>query len=74
MAKIRFIATIEYDADIMYGSDEEAKRWFFDDVLREGGRKGELILHTNGDLGDDIGTLRIDGKIEEDFVVQSTEQ
>ena len=61
MATLRILIALEYDAALMHGGDEdlEAKDWFFDEVLALGSKRGELILHSNGDLGDDIGTVRI---------------
>lgn len=54
MAKIKIEIELEYDADLMYGIDKDAKDWFFNHILK--GREGELILHSN-DMGDTIGDV-----------------
>ena len=63
MTKLRFTAELEYDAEIMHGGDEdpEAKTWFLD--LLKG--NGDLCLHENNEIGDEIGELRIISLVEE---------
>jgi hypothetical protein len=46
----------EYDVKTMHGDDEQAKDWFFNEILS--GVKGDLSLHSN-DIGDFIGTVKV---------------
>ena len=55
MVKLIMLIELEYDEDIMHGDDPEAVRWFREDII--GG--GMLTLHDNGELGDDLGTVRV---------------
>ena len=55
MTKLTLLIELEYDEGIMHGDDLQAVRWFREDVL--GG--GMLTLHDNGELGDDVGTVRV---------------
>lgn len=57
--KIKIEAILDFNADLMYGDDEDAKQWFFD-ILRG----QNLVLHENAEIADDIGTIQI-VKIEE---------
>ena len=56
MAKILMTVELEYDADVMYGTDDVSIAWFFDEILS--GDKGQLLLHSN-EIGDTIGTIRV---------------
>jgi hypothetical protein len=52
MRKITFVAELTYDDELMHGDDTD---WFYNEILL-----GEnLVLHDNGDLGDDIGTIKV---------------
>ena len=53
MANIRLVIELIYDDQIMYGTDPEAKEWFFDVVLGS-----QLFLHSNV-LGDCVGSVRV---------------
>lgn len=56
MAKVLMTVELDYDADIMHGSDEIAITWFFEEILSE--EKGELLLHSN-EIGDTVGSIRV---------------
>lgn len=60
LKKLRMTIELEYDADLMHGgdSDEEGKLWFYGDILNNPDPTS-LTLHDNGDLGDDIGTVKV---------------
>ena len=61
MAKLRMTIELEYDADSMYGDDNDSKEWFFGDVL---GAEGTLAL-TSMELGGDIvGTVQVISAVE----------
>ena len=63
MKKLTMTIELTYDDEIMHEDNEEAKAWFFNDVLNDP-TEGSLILHSNY-LGDEVGTVRIlsiDGK------------
>lgn len=62
MAKLRLVIELEYDAEMMHGgdADAEARRWFMEDVLMG----SCLSLNDNGDLGDQIGSVKV-LKVEE---------
>lgn len=51
--QLKIEAVITYEPDIMYGNDEESKKWFFEEILKD-----ELVLHSN-EIGDEIGTMKI---------------
>ena len=53
-ARVRIAAEINYDADLMYGDDEESKNWFLNYLLK----RGRLDVFSS-ELGDVIGTLKI---------------
>jgi len=57
MRKIILVIELEYDDEMMHWGDEdaEAKRWFDESVLGS----SKLCLHENGDLGDEVGHVRI---------------
>lgn len=54
MKTVRLVIEVEYDDEIMYDNDEDAKDWFFNSVLNT----GDLILHSN-EIGDKVGTVRV---------------
>jgi len=54
MKKIRMVVEIEYDDEVMHGTDEEAIDWFNNDILL--GKKGLLLLHSN-EIGDQVGKV-----------------
>ena len=54
MKTVRMIIEVDYDEQIMYGNDQEAKDWFFNSVLAT----GDLILHSN-EIGDEVGEVRV---------------
>ena len=58
MAKIVMTVELDYDAEAAHGgdSDDEAKAWFFGEILHE--ETGELLLHSNN-LGDTVGKVRV---------------
>ena len=58
MKKLKLEVELTYDAKLMHGGDDdkEAKDWFFKRIL--GGRKIDLILHSN-EIGDEIGTIKV---------------
>ncbi len=53
--KIRMEIELEYDSEIMHGTDPEAIDWFKNHILL--GRKGLLLLHSN-EIGDNVGKVR----------------
>lgn len=55
MKTIRLLIDLTYDNEYMHGSDPAAEWWFEEDVL--GG--GSLVLVDRGDMGDDVGNVRI---------------
>lgn len=55
MTKVRIVADLDYDDKLIHGDDLMAKGWFYEAILQ-----GEnLVLHDNGDIGDDIGKLTV---------------
>jgi len=56
MAKIVMTVELDYDAEAMHGGDDEAKAWFFGEILHE--EIGELLLHSCN-LGDTVGKVRV---------------
>lgn len=54
MRTIEVKAILTYDADIMHGSDPEAREWFYDILHGD-----DLQLADFGDLGDMIGAIKI---------------
>ena len=56
MKKIKLIIELKYDDKLMHDGDRdiEAKKWFFDDILK----KDKLILQSNL-IGDAIGTVKV---------------
>jgi hypothetical protein len=53
MAKLRLEIELIYDADVIYGDDEDGKNWFLDSIL---GSFGDLHLHSNT-VGDSVGAV-----------------
>ncbi len=51
--KLTMTIEFEYDAELMYSDDQEAKDWFFDEVLKKG-----LLLHSNV-IEDTLGPVKI---------------
>lgn len=58
MAKLRFEAELEYDADVMYADDEDGKDWFINEILRAPPGPMGLLLHSN-EMGDTIGEVTV---------------
>jgi hypothetical protein len=56
MRRLTMTIELEYDVKTMHGYDEQAKDWFFNEILS--GVKGELSLHSN-DIGDFIGVVKV---------------
>ncbi len=54
MRKVTLTIELEYDDEIMHGNDEDAEKWFFDEILTA--KHGDLILHSN-ELGDSLGII-----------------
>lgn len=54
MKRIELTIELEYDAEIMHGTDAEAKEWFFNQILHKD--EGKLYLHSN-EIGDTIGKV-----------------
>jgi len=54
MKKIKMIIELEYDDEIMHGTDQEEIDWFNKDILL--GKKGLLLLHSN-EIGDHVGKV-----------------
>lgn len=59
MARLRLTIELEYDAEMMHGYDPDSINWFMDDIL--GG--DHLSLRDSGDLGDEVGQVRVVGPI-----------
>jgi len=57
MALLRLEIDVDYDPDVVHGSDPEALAWFRDKVLVSPDVGEELILHSNC-IGDSVGTIR----------------
>ena len=55
MKKIKMIIELEYDDEMMHGTDQDAIDWFNSDILI--GNKGLLLLHSN-EIGDHVGKVR----------------
>jgi len=53
--KIRMEIELDYDDELMHGDDEEARKWFLFDILRG----NHLVLLDVGDLGDEVGRVRV---------------
>lgn len=54
MTKIKMEIELKYDDTIMHGNDEEAIKWFFEDILY----RDRLILHSN-EIGDEVGEVKV---------------
>ena len=54
--KIKLEIELDYDEKIMHGDDEDAIRWFYEEVLG-----GPLVLHSN-EIGDEVGTIKVVAK------------
>lgn len=59
MKTITITATLTYDDNIMHGTDEESRTWFFEQILLG----EELFVHSN-EIGDTVGTMRISQTLE----------
>jgi hypothetical protein len=60
MKTLKMTVELTYDDELMHSNDEEAENWFFNDIL--GGNN--LILMDRGDLGDDLGDIKILGFLQ----------
>tara|TARA_R110000824_G_scaffold382084_1_gene575162 strand:+ start:59 stop:244 length:186 start_codon:yes stop_codon:yes gene_type:complete len=60
MKTIKMTVEFTYDDESMHGDDTVAEDWFFNDIL--GGN--DLILMDRGDLGDDLGDIKILGFLQ----------
>jgi len=56
MAKMLLSIELDYDADLMHGSDPEAKKWFLN--LIRWGKPNDLTLMSN-EIGDTIGIVKV---------------
>jgi hypothetical protein len=58
--KLRLLIELDYDADLMHGDDDEAKKWFFTEVLGVDPEDEEhgLLLYS-GLVGGDIGRVSV---------------
>jgi len=54
MVKIKLLVELKYDDTAMHGDDDQAKEWFFKDILKQ----DRLILHSN-EIGDEIGEVTV---------------
>lgn len=54
MKKIKMIIELEYDDEIMHGTEQDAIDWFNNGILL--GKEGLLLLHSN-EIGDHIGSV-----------------
>lgn len=61
MKTIKLEVSFTYDNEIMYGTNEE-KEWFYNILLNN-----ELFLHENEDIGDTLGTIKIERIIKCNF-------
>ena len=48
------IIELEYDDELMHGTDQESMDWFYEYILL--GKKGLLLLHSN-EIGDELGKV-----------------
>lgn len=57
MAKIRLVIELDYDDSLMHSGDEDedARNWFFGDILADGGR----LSLSSGEIGDVIGSVKV---------------
>lgn len=61
MAKLRMTIELEYDAESMYGADDNGgKEWFFGEVL---GADSGLTLFSD-EIGDFVGTVQVISAVE----------
>lgn len=54
MKKIKLLVEFEYDDKTIHGEEQEAKDWFFNEILK----KDELTLNSH-EIGDNIGTVKV---------------
>lgn len=52
--KLKMEIELDYDAGIMHDVDEDAVKWFYNEILLGSG--GKLLLHSN-EIGDEVGKV-----------------
>lgn len=64
MKTIKMTIELTYDDDLWHSRDTDspAKEWFLDDVL-----KGEALTLWDNDVGDEIGSVKVLGDINDEF-------
>ena len=58
MAKLKMLIELDYDAEVMHGTEGDSLEWFANYVLMNTADDGRLILHSN-EIGDEVGTVRV---------------
>ena len=56
--KLKLEIELEYNPDMMHGTDAESIAWFVEKVLKNPDEGEELILHSNC-IGDAIGVCKV---------------
>jgi len=56
--KLRLEVEVEYDGDVMHGTNPESIEWFRDCVLLQPEEDEQLILHSNC-IGDMLGPCKV---------------
>ena len=60
MKRLRIVGVFTYDDVIMHGNDPEAEKWFRETLVGD-----TIIMWETGDIGDEIGSLKITSISEE---------
>lgn len=58
MKTLKMTVELTYDPELMHGNDPVAIEWFENDILRQKGNDGLLLLHSN-EIGDEIGEIKV---------------
>lgn len=55
LKRLILLVELKYDADIMHGDSQDDMSWFYGEILQG----NHLMLIDSGDLGDEIGTIKV---------------
>jgi len=61
MKSLTLVIELEYDDEIMHHDDQEARDWFYNNILLG---RGGLLLHSN-EIGDTIGSVTVADIVEQ---------
>ena len=60
MKKMKLLVEFEYDDDLMHGDDKNVEDWFLSILIND-----TLFLEDRGDLGDEMGTIKVLSIVEQ---------